>query len=322
MFGSLVDNITASMNFTYDVTTPPDGFYGHKFENGSGMLGFLERQEAEIAVGPFTVDYDIHGDHVMTPSCEYKFITAITGMRKAFETRPTPYTKHLKLRSGTLILRQQALEPITWGLIASCITVLATLVILERRVFANRTTFWSVSADFFAMLQTLLQEGTKDRFIYPFARFNGGLWILGTFILTQLFSSDLKANMVVKTRGHPRSSHDTYSDDIVLEMRKSQMVIIMEDVSGLFRVSLWCATTPYFYYLGFDGFWQLPALMVLGKHLDPDIREGIHSRMYQIAAQKVPFARSKERYPGYFDFVSRQPENNAQEQQKLSREAI
>lgn len=69
----------------------------------------------------------------------------------------------------------------------------------------------------------------------------------------------------IKTQGHPRYSRDIYNDDIVSEMQKSRMVIIMEDVSGLFRVSLWCATTPYFYYLGFEGFWQLPAIMVLGR---------------------------------------------------------
>lgn len=45
VFGGLVDNVTASMNLTYEATIPPDGLYGHKFENGSwsGMLGFLER---------------------------------------------------------------------------------------------------------------------------------------------------------------------------------------------------------------------------------------------------------------------------------------
>lgn len=72
--------------------------------------------------------------------------------------------------------------------------------------------------------------------------------------------------MALKTRGWPRFSRDIYNDDIVSEMLKSKLVIIMEDVSVMYRTSLWCKTSPYYYYMGFENFRQLPAMIVLGEH--------------------------------------------------------
>lgn len=169
MFGALVDNITHSLNYTYNAWIPSDGLYGHKFENEtwSGMLGALQRQEADLAVGPFTLDHDLFMEFDTMPSCEYTTITALTGMKKAFETEPSPYTK--------------AFEPITWACIGASIIVLAVLIISERLIKGAKVTFWSASADVFTMMQTLLQESTKDRFNYQFARINGWCRNLSTF---------------------------------------------------------------------------------------------------------------------------------------------
>ena len=170
IFGSLVDNITSSLNLTYNAWIPSDGLYGHKFENNSwsGMLGALARQEADIAVGPFTLDYDLFMEFNTMPSCEYTFITALSGMGKAFETKPTPYTK--------------AFEPITWICIAASIIVLSVLIICEQLIFGAKVTFGSATSDVFTMMQTLLQESTKDRFNYHFARINGELMFDRRFV--------------------------------------------------------------------------------------------------------------------------------------------
>ncbi|XP_003740208.1 glutamate receptor ionotropic, delta-1-like, partial [Galendromus occidentalis] len=225
MFGSLVDNLTYSLNLTYEASIPSDGLYGHKFENNtwSGMLGALDREEADLAVGPFTLDHDLFMDFDTMPSCEYTFITALTGMKKAFETKPTPYTK--------------AFQPITWVCIAASISLLSILITGERWILGGEVTFWSATSDIFTMMQTLLQESTKDRFNYLFARINGGIWIIGSFLLMQFFTQDLKANMVVKAPTMRISSLDQIVEKKWLQIAypiQSPIGSILETTPGEF----------------------------------------------------------------------------------------
>ncbi|KAK8374177.1 hypothetical protein O3P69_018913 [Scylla paramamosain] len=61
--GILVDlmKILASrLNFTYSVLRPVDGEWGRFLPNGSatGMIGMNQRQEVDMALGPFSVTYD------------------------------------------------------------------------------------------------------------------------------------------------------------------------------------------------------------------------------------------------------------------------
>ena len=78
--------------------------------------------------------------------------------------------------------------------------------------------------------------------------------------------SRCRVRTALQTRGWPRFSKDIYDDDIVSELVKGKLVIIMEDVSVTYMTSLWCKTTPYFYYMGFENFRQLPAFIVLGEN--------------------------------------------------------
>ncbi|XP_069166158.1 probable glutamate receptor [Procambarus clarkii] len=60
--GILIDflNILASkLNFTYSVIRPPDGEWGRVLPNGSttGMIGMCQRQEVDMALGPFSITY-------------------------------------------------------------------------------------------------------------------------------------------------------------------------------------------------------------------------------------------------------------------------
>ena len=52
----VLEHLASVLNFSYAMVRPPDGKWGVKTDSGwNGMLGMLERDEADFALGPFSV---------------------------------------------------------------------------------------------------------------------------------------------------------------------------------------------------------------------------------------------------------------------------
>ncbi|OQR78274.1 glutamate receptor delta-1 subunit-like, partial [Tropilaelaps mercedesae] len=197
-FGALIGNVTASMNMTYEAITADDGQYGHYLPNGSftGMLKMVHSGRADLATGPFTPYIQLFEAMHLTPHCGATKIQILSGMKHAFITRSTPYTR--------------AFDTVTWMAIWASFTILTALIIIEEwLVLKRRLDFVMITDNLFVMMQTWLQEATKKRcwrLRFAFRRFNYGytqmigvVWLLTTFVIMQFFTCDLKANSVVKS---------------------------------------------------------------------------------------------------------------------------
>ncbi|XP_052103578.1 glutamate receptor ionotropic, kainate glr-3-like [Mytilus californianus] len=53
----LLHHLALALNFTYEITRPPDGKWGAQMENGSwnGLMGHLERRDVDLVAAPVTV---------------------------------------------------------------------------------------------------------------------------------------------------------------------------------------------------------------------------------------------------------------------------
>ncbi|XP_063593053.1 glutamate receptor ionotropic, kainate glr-3-like [Penaeus indicus] len=169
--GNVLEIFASMMNFDYVVVRPPDSLWGARLNNGSwsGMVGMLEREEVEFALGPFTI----------TPQREtvVDFTVAVHNDNKAI----------LTVRPGLQSDVSGFLKPFTldvWLLFLLSILAIGTtmrmLTSTEDRIFGTFTKNLTTKTAAW-VFQTLTQESSDW-----IPKNDGGRLIVTTWLLASL----------------------------------------------------------------------------------------------------------------------------------------
>ncbi|XP_045589659.2 glutamate receptor-like [Procambarus clarkii] len=185
--GNLVQVLSDTIGFDFELVRPPDGLWGNKLPNGSwsGMMGMVDRKEVEFAVGPFTItperetvcDFSaaVHTDDLALLVIRPGLTNDISGFLKPF-------------------------NPLVWLLvlcsIVSVAAVLAGVVWAEGNVFGTSINklIDKVSIN---IIQTIMQQGSKWMPKKDAGRLIATTWLLASFVFTSCYSGILTAMLTV-----------------------------------------------------------------------------------------------------------------------------
>ncbi|XP_064111334.1 probable glutamate receptor [Macrobrachium nipponense] len=185
--GNMLEIFAAALHFDYEVKRPPDGLWGAVTENGnwSGMIGMLERQEVEFAMGPFTI----------TPQRETvcNFVLPVHNDNKAILTVRPGLTNDL---SG--FLKPFAVE--VWLMIVLSAIMIGTAMIFvvlnEAEIFelskqnaVSRSTQW-VFSTFAQESSDWIPERNAGRIVMA-------TWLIASFIFMSSYSGILTAMLTL-----------------------------------------------------------------------------------------------------------------------------
>ncbi|XP_076329652.1 glutamate receptor 2-like isoform X1 [Tachypleus tridentatus] len=78
----IFEYLSSSMNYSFTYVTPISGITGGRLPNGSysGAIGLLHRNEADLAVGPFTATYERSQISEFTDPIYVDYLTVLTGV--------------------------------------------------------------------------------------------------------------------------------------------------------------------------------------------------------------------------------------------------
>ncbi|XP_066982155.1 probable glutamate receptor [Macrobrachium rosenbergii] len=184
---NFLDILSDKLNFDYVLSQPADHVWGMLLSNGSwtGMLGMLQREEAEFALGPFGVsasratvcDFSVS---VKTES------TGIMIVRPTLQSDVTGFLKPFDLTVWILI-------------IASLAAVFATFAVVmwgEGRIF-HREHKNPVATSALWVVKALTQECTHRLPKTDGSRVVVATWLLASLVFMSSYSSILTAKLTV-----------------------------------------------------------------------------------------------------------------------------
>nr|XP_045600082.1 probable glutamate receptor [Procambarus clarkii] len=223
----LMDFLASALNFSFTYARPPDGSWGFKHEDGSwtGMVGMVERREADIGVGPFGVSatraeaVDFTGPILI----DY---WRILGGRGRPEVDPWSFALPL--------------EPSVWAATLAALLGIPALMWLVSSCLAIRSgQEWNWLNDTFSFIRVVLQQDLPLPQGWWWERELVVLWMLVTLVLTRSYSGNLMALLAVMHVPQPfQSLQDVldHSSVITIWETESASVQYLHSVeSGIFR---------------------------------------------------------------------------------------
>ncbi|XP_047496540.1 glutamate receptor-like [Penaeus chinensis] len=174
----LLQMLTTKMNLQFEIYRPPDGLWGVELPNGSwnGMLGMIQRQEVDMALGPFAVSYQ------RTTVADFPASIFVL-----------PHRLYLPRPRGS-----PDLSDFVWMmvLLSACVVSLAVWAASKLEAQSRHTISMPLSA-FKALLQvwaSLMQESCEWRGV-GVGRALMGMWFLVTLVLMNTYSGLLVASL-------------------------------------------------------------------------------------------------------------------------------
>ncbi|XP_077531079.1 glutamate receptor U1-like [Haemaphysalis longicornis] len=185
--GSLFGNITASLNISYDLLDSVDSYWGNLKDDGNftGPLGMLQRNEVDVAVGPFSLKVDYLRYFYTAEAHIYEGVPILSGLRKPYLTEAFSST--------------DSFEPMAMVLLFMSMVTLVLISALSMPHSAGRlptrlgTLFWMYS-------ESLLMKSTDTSRLKTLAsRTMFAAWLLCTFIVGQYITGEVKAALMIRS---------------------------------------------------------------------------------------------------------------------------
>ncbi|XP_064457095.1 probable glutamate receptor [Ornithodoros turicata] len=190
-----MDNITTSMGLEYEVKVPEDNQWGYRSPNGTwtGMLGDLERNESDLAVGPFVLTHATaetfpHGDIYILND-----FLILAGIKHPFVTQVFTTVSAFDLQMWLLV--------ILFLLVLSAVSMALVEVSPQTQSSRMTTNQWEIYAEllltFFAgaMQEAHPLRGVPSRSVHCLFL----LWMTSCIFLMNFFTANLSASLMVKT---------------------------------------------------------------------------------------------------------------------------
>ncbi|XP_064099265.1 glutamate receptor ionotropic, kainate 3-like [Macrobrachium nipponense] len=185
--GHFLDLFSSKMNFSYEIFRPDDGLWSARLPNGSfkGMVGMLERQNVEFALGPFFATEE------RNQVCDFTVPVAGDSF-SIFMIRPTLSNDI----SGFL----KPFTPLVWTLILlsilGIVTGMSFLVWGESRCFDKGEESIIAKATLWA-LQTMSQESSEWMPKHDGGRVVVTTWLFASLVFMSSYGGILTAMLTV-----------------------------------------------------------------------------------------------------------------------------
>ncbi|XP_076330897.1 putative glutamate receptor [Tachypleus tridentatus] len=188
--------LATSMNFTYNLKTPPDHEWGILAnKRWTGMMGMLIQNEADVALGPFALSYDRYKAVEVTTPVMMSYTAILVNYQKP---KPDAYSYIYALSWEVWI-----------GLMASLIFV-SLISLVSQHLISNKNssslTFLSFVDHFSVFYGSMFYQGSPENRNFHHQRVIRAFWWVSVIVLMQSFSGQLLATLVL--------SSDTQIDDL------------------------------------------------------------------------------------------------------------
>ncbi|XP_027226082.2 glutamate receptor 4 [Penaeus vannamei] len=181
----LLQMLATKMNLRFEIYRPPDGMWGVELPNGSwnGMLGMIQRQEVDMALGPFAVSYQ------RTKVADFPASIFVL-----------PHRLYLPRPRGSPDLSDfvRLFHPLVWLMVLLSVCVVSLAVWAASRMEAQSQHTLAVPLPAFKVLlqvwASLMQESCEWRGV-GVGRALMGMWFLVTLVLMNTYSGLLVASL-------------------------------------------------------------------------------------------------------------------------------
>ncbi|XP_049512457.1 glutamate receptor-like [Dermacentor silvarum] len=185
--GSLFGNITASLNISYDLLDSVDEYWGNLLDDGNftGPLGMLQRNEADVAVGPFSLKVDYLRYLYAAEAHIYEDVPMLSGLKRPF--LPGAFSS------------TDSFEPKMMALLFSS---MLALVLLSAWSLRTARGHWAttVQSVFWVYVALLLLKSTSTRRLQSTAsQILLASWMIGTFVIGQYLTGQVKAALLIRS---------------------------------------------------------------------------------------------------------------------------
>uniref|UniRef100_A0A0P4WK49 Ionotropic glutamate receptor L-glutamate and glycine-binding domain-containing protein n=1 Tax=Scylla olivacea TaxID=85551 RepID=A0A0P4WK49_SCYOL len=201
--------LTSKMNVSVEIVPPSDGLWGVELPNGSwnGMLGMIQRQEVDMALGPFAISYP------RTRVADFPASIFVL-----------PHRVYLPRPRGSSDLSDfvRLYHPTVWMLTMMCVVVMAAVVWVAMRVEGSIMTPQEHHKNHTSAVYVLLHVWSglmQESWLWGtvgVSRWLMGLWFLATLVLMSTYSGLLVASLTV-----PRVS---------LPIRSVQQLVVQDNI--------------------------------------------------------------------------------------------
>ncbi|KAG0726508.1 Glutamate receptor ionotropic, delta-1 [Chionoecetes opilio] len=182
--------LTSKLNVSVEIMRPPDGRWGVELPNGSwnGMLGMIQRQEVDMAVGPFAISYP------RTKVADFPASIFVL-----------PHRVYLPRPRGSSDLSDfvRLYHPTVWLLILASVVVVSAAVWAAVKVEGSICVSHGNSNNHGSAVYVLLHVWSslmKESWPWGAAgvsRWLMGVWFLAALVLTNTYSGLLVATLTV-----------------------------------------------------------------------------------------------------------------------------
>ncbi|XP_045101286.1 glutamate receptor ionotropic, delta-1-like [Portunus trituberculatus] len=219
---NVIDYLSQGLNFSCTFRRPPDGVWGMKLKNGSviGMVGQVQREEVNMALGPFTINAARYEAVDFTWPVVYMRVKVFAG-RKTPEIDPWGFLLPL----GRWV----------WAMVFAFLLLLALVSFLLSSKFSphdvtseNLLYFTSI------MLRQSVSLGGGG---WMWQRVVLGMWMLMTMVLTRSYEGNLMSLLAVRYLPQPYQTLRDVLDDPSMVMvwfkQGATMQAVMDSTSGI-----------------------------------------------------------------------------------------
>ncbi|XP_045615620.1 probable glutamate receptor [Procambarus clarkii] len=184
---NLLQTLALKLDFQYELVHPPDRVWGILTRDGNwtGMLGMLQREEVEIALGPFGVS---RARETVCDFSEPIYVDsyAILTTRPRLESDWSGFLKPFTSNVWLLVL------------MASVITcVMLTFIARQESKIFSTPYRYSLATAVLWVLKSLTQDGMKELPKTDGSRLLVVTWLLVSFVFMSSYSSTLTAKLTV-----------------------------------------------------------------------------------------------------------------------------
>ncbi|XP_076349299.1 glutamate receptor-like [Tachypleus tridentatus] len=182
----VLKHLSRSLNFSYTLVTPDDHYWGIKLPNGN-WTGMVHRQEADIALGPFTINYDRHQVTEMTNTFYTGELCVLTG----------PPQKSTKFFKYLLSFASEVWLCLLMSLLVLVVISVSFLKMIGKRY--SRSNWMPLALrNLWSFCKLLLYQGLSKIEEQNINRLVLSSWLFAVFMLMSSFSGHLESSLMIK----------------------------------------------------------------------------------------------------------------------------
>ncbi|XP_075539159.1 glutamate receptor ionotropic, kainate glr-3-like [Dermacentor variabilis] len=189
--GSMIAYIMESMGITYQLVQPPDNEWGELKPDGSwtGMMGQLQRGEADLALGPFVLTEKEATVANPSPAYTDEDMVILSGVEKEHKSNVYGYIRAFDLQVWMVLL--------CFLVVAASVAAAAEILIPDMRLTVRQRRqrlariFWVYMASMFLESSTFNFASHSQRLLF-------GSWFLMLVILMNTFVGYMESALMLK----------------------------------------------------------------------------------------------------------------------------